>query len=387
MIETLFQEELAQFHAEDLYRKLRVLQPVTSTHALWNQKELVLFCGNDYLGLSHHPRVIEASKRAADRYGVGAGAARLISGTSEYHELLELELGRCKKKGKALVFSAGYLANLGVLTGLADEKDVIVMDKLCHASLIDGARLSGATLRVFPHKHYERCESILKNAKGFRRRILVSDTVFSMDGDLADFERLIDLKKRYDAMLVLDDAHGTGVFGIHGGGALEDSGLESEVDVITGTLSKSLGCLGGFAAASESLVDYFINVSRPFIFATALAPHLCAAALEALRLFEREPLLRHRLWQNIQKTHAGLTQLGFQIGPVLSPIIPIVLGEEKQALRVCEALLERGILIPAIRYPTVPKGKARLRLTVSASHEDRDFNRLFRELKAIQDLL
>lgn len=368
-----FINDLEELHEKGLYRRLKTLHDFRGTRARWEGRQLTLFCGNDYLGLSHHPRVIRAAQEAFGKYGVGAGAARLISGTSELHTCLEEELARFKRKERSLVFGAGYLANLGLLGALAGEKDFLVMDKSCHASLIDGARLSRATLRVFPHRNYERCAAILENCtRG--RRILVSESVFSMDGDLADLSELIRLKERYECLLVVDDAHGTGVFGTEGRGATE--GFEEKTDCITGTFSKALGVFGGFVAASATLVEHLINFSRPFIFATAPPPALQAASREALLLIQEEPELRERLWKNVNRVQAFLKEKGFPCEN-RSPIFPVILGEEKEALRVSEELLQKGVLIPAIRYPTVPKGKARLRITVSAAHTEEDLERLF----------
>lgn len=365
-LDSIFIHELEELRQKNLIRKLKS----------WEDRGLILFCGNDYLGLSRHPRVIQKAAEALNTYGVGAGASRLISGTSTAHSQLEKELAQFKQKEGALIFGSGYLANLGVLSALAGEKDFILMDKLSHASLIDGARLSGATFRIFPHKHYEKCEEILKNSSGYRRQILVSDAVFSMDGDLADLDELIRLKEKYDCLLVIDDAHGIGVYGPTGRGATE--GREEKIDLIVGTLSKSLSVFGGFAAASQLLVDHLINFSRPFIFATALPPSLCSAALEALRLIQEDPSLREKLWSNVKKIERFLDQRG------VGPIIPLMVGDEKEALRISEELLEKGILIPAIRYPTVQKGKARLRLTVSATHTLKDLEILFKALEGLK---
>jgi len=366
--ELMFEEELQQLKDSCLYRQVKSLRSTGAVTAVWQGREIILFCGNDYLGLTRHPRVTRAAKRAIDQTGTGSGAARLISGTAEVHTQLEEKIARVRKREKALIFSAGYLANLGVLSALAGPEDLIVMDKLCHASLIDGARLSGAKLRVFPHRNYARCEEILKQESGAGRRLLVSDTVFSMDGDLADFKELIRLKQTYRCLWVADDAHGMGVLGQNGGGALEDAGVEKEADVITGTLSKALGSIGGFAAGSASLIDYLVNRARPFIFATAPAPSACAAALEALDIIEEEPEHRMMLWRNIQRMHEKLKASGWPMDLIQSPILPLMIGKEGDALALSESLLGLGYFVPAIRYPTVAKGKARLRVTVSAAH-------------------
>lgn len=376
MITSLLHDELEILRANHIYRKLRTLEAAGPTRASLDGREILLFCGNDYLGLSHHPRVVSAMKNSVERDGAGAGAARLISGTHQLHTQLEEKLAAFKGKEAALVFSAGYLANLGVLSALAGSSDVILIDKLCHASLIDGARLSGATLRTFPHKNYGRAEEILKNSDEFQKRILVTDTLFSMDGDFADMKELVRLKKKYHCLLVADDAHGTGVMGSGGRGAVEDGDLAAEISVLTGTLSKALGALGGFAAADRVTIDYLINFARPFIFATALPPALCAAALESLKIIEEDPGLRRKLWDNVEFLKKEFSRIGMAYPPENSPIIPVMIGEESKAVEISEKLLQEGVLVPAIRTPTVAKRKARLRVTVSAVHEKEDIQKL-----------
>ena len=378
-LHSIFIQELEELCEKGLIRKLKSLSGHEGTRARWEGRELILFCGNDYLGLSRHPQVIEKTIQALKTYGAGAGASRLISGTSEVHSRLEKELAQFKRKEGALVFGSGYLANLGVLSALAGEKDLIVMDKLSHASLIDGARLSGASFRVFGHRRYEKCEEILKKSAAFSRRILVSDSVFSMDGDLADLDELVRLKEKYDCLLVIDDAHGIGVYGPEGRGATE--GREEKIDFLVGTLSKSLGVFGGFVAASGLLIDHVINFSRPFIFATAPPAFMCQAALEALYLIQKEPSLRAKLWSNVKEIERSLPGGMERTGG--GPIFPLMIGDEKEALQISEELLEKGIFIPAIRYPTVQKGKARLRLTVSARHTQEDLKQLHRHCEAV----
>lgn len=361
-------QELQELKEKNLFRQLRVLEKHQGTRARFSGRGILLFCGNDYLGLSRHPRVVRAAQNGIKKYGVGAGAARLISGSSDAHQKLEQKIAKFKSKENALVFATGFLANLGILTAFAGEGDVIIMDKLCHASLIDGARLSKAELRVFPHKNYEKCEELLRQNKSARRRLLVTETVFSMDGDLADLKELARLKEKYKAMLIADDAHGTGVLGKRGRGATEEGSLAKKTDIIMGTLSKAIGGLGGFVAADKVLIEYLVNFARPFIFATALPPALCEAAREALCVIEEEPELRKKLWSHIYQVHEGLTRLGFSLPAPESAILPVILGDEKKAVEAFEKLLAKGIFIPAVRYPTVPKGKARLRITLSAAH-------------------
>ncbi|MBU9888337.1 MAG: 8-amino-7-oxononanoate synthase [Candidatus Omnitrophica bacterium] len=384
MMKHSLQQELNGLIEKDLYRELRVLESRDPTRARFEGREMLLFCGNDYLGLSRHPRVVKAARDAFEKCGVGAGAARLISGTFPDHRKLEERIARFKRKEAAIVFATGFLANLGILTAFAGDEDVIIMDKLCHASLVDGARLSGAALRVFPHKNYRVCETLLKKHQTARRRILITEGVFSMDGDLADLETMIRMKEKYGAMLVVDDAHGTGVTGASGRGTTEPSGVAEGVDIVMGTLSKAIGGLGGFVAADRTLIDYLVNFSRPFIFATALPPALCAAAEEAFCLIEEEPDLRQKLWENIQAVEGELRKAGFCPASAASAILPVILGEEKKAIRAFEVLLSRGLYVPAVRYPTVPKGKARLRVTVSAAHTEQDIRELSDALTYIE---
>lgn len=376
-----YQKELKELQKKNLYRKLRVLENHRGTRASFEGRELLLFCGNDYLGLSRHPRVLAAAHKAIDRYGVGARSARLIAGTTDAHAKLEKKIAAFKQKESALVFAAGFLANLGILTVFAGKGDVIILDKLCHASLIDGARLSGAEIRVFPHKNYEKCEELLKKCTA-RRKLLVTENVFGMDGDRADLKELARLKKKYGAFLIVDDAHGTGVFGKNGSGAT--TLFSKGIDIIMGTLSKAIGGLGGFVAADKDLIGYLTNFARPFLFATALPPVLCESAHEAFCVIEEEPALVKKLWANIREVHQRLTKLGFRLAEPESAVLPVILGDEKKAMEAFEKLLALGIFIPAIRYPTVPRGKARLRITVSAAHTEKDIQGLFAAFKKIK---
>jgi len=376
----MYQKEIQELKEKNLYRSLRVLEEHEGTHALFEGRKMLLFCGNDYLGMSRHPRLIAAAHRAIDRYGIGARSARLISGTTEAHAALEKKIAAFKHKDSALVFGSGFLANLGLLTTFAGKDDVIVMDKLCHASLIDGARLSGAEIRVFPHKNYEKCEEILQRSKA-ARKLVVTENVFGMDGDRADLDELIRIKKKYGALLVVDDAHGTGVFPKGSPGAT--ASYAAGIDLIMGTLSKAIGGLGGFVAADKDLIDYLTNFARPFIFATALPPVLCETAREAFCVIEEDPALIEKLWANIREVYQGLTQLGFKLAKPESAVLPVILGDEKQAMEAFEKLIAQGVFIPAVRYPTVPKGKARLRITVSAAHTAEDIQALLKAFRAL----
>ena len=365
------QKDLTELKEKNLYRELREIENQDGIHAQYRGKPVMLFCGNDYLGLSRHPRVKTAASHAAEKLGVGAGAARLTSGSAPAHRKLEEKIAKHKGFDRALVFSAGYLANIGVLVALADDQTEIIFDKLCHASLIDGAKLSGTAFRVFPHNDYERCEELLSKSTA-EKKIIITESVFGMDGDTADLEKLAALKEKHNALLFVDDAHGTGVVHIK---AME------KVDVVTGTLSKAVGAIGGFVVASEMLAELILNRARPFMFATALPPMICEAAYEAFCVMEEEPALNKKLWSNIHFAEKAFRQIGLDVPQAESAILPVILGDEKKALDAFQKLLEQGIFVPAIRYPTVPKGKARLRVTLSALHTEQDIQRLVEAMK------
>jgi 8-amino-7-oxononanoate synthase len=377
------EESLRDLGDRHLLRAVRELKNFHGLHAELNGRGVILFCSNDYLGLSQHPEVIEEFCRGAQENGVGAGAARLISGSTEWHRALEEKLADLKGKPRALLFSTGYQANVGVISALAEKGDLILVDKLSHASIIDGARLAGAEVRFFPHKNYDRCDEILRAESAGRKTLLISDTVFSMDGDLADFEALVRLRDRYGCLLILDDAHGTGVFGPTGAGPLEKTAWEDRADVLVGTLSKAVGCLGGFAAASGSLIDYLINHARSFIFSTSLPAAVCRACIRSLDLM-RLPGLRQKLWENIRQANDFLMRQSFLTEPIEGPILPVILKDEKKALEASGILLEEGIMVPAVRYPAVGKGKARLRLTLSAQAARPDLAALERALAVMK---
>lgn len=371
-----FDRELEFLKEQGLFRSLKHFEKNQGIQAQLKGKETTLFCGNDYLGFSQHPKVKKAAQKTIDAYGVGSGAARLISGNTLIHEQLEKKIAKIKHQEAALLFSTGYMANVGVLSALADKQDVIILDKLSHASLIDGARLSGAEIRVFPHKNYERCEEILENSKDKRRKILATDSIFSMDGDCADIQKLSELKKKYNALLIVDDAHGTGVLGKNGFGITEIVDSKS-MDLVIGTLSKGLGCLGGFAAGNEEMIHFLLNSARSFLFATSLPASICQAALESIRILETEPKWLEKLWENTSRAIHILNKAGFDIiKDTVSPIVPIAVGDEKKAVQFSNQLLDKGIYIPAIRYPTVARGKARLRMTLSALHNEADLTKL-----------
>jgi 8-amino-7-oxononanoate synthase len=359
-LDALLARELAALEAADLRRSLR---------AAGDAPPSINFASNDYLGLSRHPTLVEAAREASSRRGVGAGASRLVTGTDAAVLALEAALADWKQKEAALVFTSGYAAAVGTIPALVGRGDTVILDKLAHASLIDGARLSGATVRVFPHRHLGRLESLLRKLAPERGRCLVvTESVFSMDGDVAPLREIVELKEQHGAWLLVDEAHATGLYGPDGAGLVAELGLGARVEILMATLSKALGGVGGMIAGSRTLVDWLTNRARSFIYSTALPPGAIAASRAAVELV-RGPegdALRARLQANIDRYRAGLP---VSTGPSPAGAIqPLLCGEAGAALALSRALREKGFLVPAIRYPTVPRGAARLRVTLSAAH-------------------
>ena len=367
-----FKQDLAQITQAGLYRKLREISSAKGPRVIIDGKTVLLMASNDYLGFCSHPAIKKAAQDAISVWGTGAGASRLISGNISLFRELEKQLASLKKTEDALVFSTGYMANIGLLSAVGEAGDVIYSDELNHASIIDGCRMSRAHVEIFPHKDTERLASLLKQGHQFRRRIIVTDGVFSMDGDLAPLPRLVELARNHAAMIIVDDAHATGVLGNRGGGTAEHFALEGKCDIVMGTLGKALGCFGAFVAGSRELRELLINRARPFIFTTALPPAVVASALEALSLLDKEPEWRKALWENVDFFKNGLQERGFNTLDSATPIIPIIVGEARQAVSISESLLQEGLFIQAIRPPTVPEGSSRLRVTITAAHTKED---------------
>jgi len=368
-LEQRLEAELARLRAADLYRTRRVVQGRHGVELEVDGRRCVSFCSNDYLGLAADPRIAEAAARALRECGTGSGAAALISGYNREHRALEEELAAFTRRPRALLFGSGWAANLGVLRALLDKSGALVADELNHASLIDGGRLSGARYERVAHRDLAGFERALARVRG-APVVLASDSVFSMDGDLAPLRELAALCRREDAALMVDDAHGFGVLGEGGRGALfEGAPLGGDdVPVYMATLGKALGVAGAFVAGSEALVEYLVQRARSWVFSTAPPPALAAAAREALRLVQAEPERRRDLFDRIARLRAGAAQLGIALGASATPIQPLVLGDERRVLAVSAALLQRGFWVAAIRPPTVPRGTARLRITLSAAH-------------------
>ena len=372
-------ERLEELRESGLHRRLRVVESPQGAQVLLDGKAVMLLCSNDYLGLADHAQVRCAASDAAMKWGAGAGASRLVSGSMSIHAELERRLAEFKGKGSALLFGSGYLANSGVVSALAGRGEVVLSDELNHASIIDGCRLSRAETFVYRHRDTEHLEWGLRKAGG-RAALIVTDGVFSMDGDVAPLAELAELSGRHDCRLMVDEAHATGCIGPEGRGSVAAAGLSDEVDVVMGTLGKALGNYGAYVCASEELTEYLVNVCRPFIFSTALPPSVVAGAQRALELVWQRPGRSERLMANARTLREGLREEGLEVGDSEAQIVPLVVGEAEQAMALCEGALERGVFAQAIRPPTVPPGTSRLRMTAMATHRVKDLRRAAREI-------
>jgi 8-amino-7-oxononanoate synthase len=361
---------LAELDAKGLRREIEPLAPAQGPVVRVGGRDLVNLCSNDYLALANDPRVRRAAADAAEREGAGSGAARLVAGDLPSHRALEAALARFKGAEAALLFSSGYHANCGVVPALADRGDAVFSDRWNHASIVDGCRLSFAETHRYPHCDVDALERLLARSAA-RRKLVVTDAVFSMDGDAAPLRELCDACERHGAMLYVDEAHATGVLGPGGGGLAEALGVASRVDARMGTLGKALGSFGAFVCGSAALREWLVSRARTFVFTTALPPAACAAALAALGIVAAEPERRARLAALGERMKAGLARLGFPLPRVVAPIFPVVLGEERVAIDASRRLRERGFFVRAIRPPTVPPGTSRLRVTLTAGHDER----------------
>jgi glycine C-acetyltransferase len=361
-------DELAALRLQGLYRWPRQLEGAQEPVCVYDGRPVINLCSNNYLGLANHPRLKEAARAAVDAYGVGSGAVRTIAGNMAIHQTLERRLAAFKRTEAALLYQSGFTANAGTVSAILGKEDVVVSDALNHASIIDGCRLSGAARRIYPHKDLAAARRCLEEARGARRVLLITDGVFSMDGDLAPLPELCHLAREFGAIMMVDDAHASGVVGSGGRGTVEHFGVHGLVDVQVGTLSKAWACLGGYVAGSRPLVEFLMQRARPLLFSTSHPPSVAATALAALDLIEAEPGLIKRLWDNTRMFKEGLARLGFDTGASETPITPIMIGDEARAMRFSDRLFEEGVFALGIAYPTVPRGKARVRMIVTAGH-------------------
>ena len=375
--------DLDEIRDAGLWRELREIESAQSTRVTLDGREFINFSSNDYLGLAGHPALGQAARSAVGQFGVGSGASRLICGSLQPHHELEAALAKWQGTESALVFSTGFAAAQGVLTSLLGQGDVVILDKKAHASMIDAAKLSGATLRVFRHNDLENLEKLLQWAADRGGRVLVaSESVFSMDGDHAPLAGIVELKERYGAWLMLDEAHAVGLYGPLGQGLAAADGLGERIEIRMGTLGKAVGAAGGFICGSRRLTELLVNKARSFIFSTAPSPALSVAARAGVELIQAEEgkALRQQLWQRVNELRLGAGSLGWETPAEPSAILPLIVGGEAKAVATMERLREAGFFIPAIRYPTVPRNEARLRVTLSASHSVEDIQQLVNAL-------
>jgi glycine C-acetyltransferase len=376
-------EALGQLRADGLYRRLRVLQGEQRPQSNFDGKEVINLSSNNYLGLTTHPKLREAALRAVKELGAGSGSVRTIAGTMELHMELERRIATFKKTEAAVVFQSGFAANAGTVAAVLGKEDMILSDELNHASIIDGARLSRATIRVFPHKDVDALRKLLEETPSVKRRLVITDGVFSMDGDIAPMPAITALAREHGAIMMVDDAHASGVLGKAGRGTVDHFGLHGQVDIQVGTLSKAIGVLGGYVCGSKTLIEYLYHRARPFLFSTSHPPAVAAACLAAFDVLESEPELIARLWENTERFRNGLKRIGFDTGGSETPITPILVGEADMAMKFSDRLFERGVFAQGIGFPTVAKGRARLRAIVTATHTPEELDRALSVLEDV----
>ena len=370
----MFEQELSHLEQHHLLRRFTVVEPAGGAHVMIDNRRMLLMCSNDYLGLAGHPALKQAARAALEQHPFGSGASRLVSGTDPLHRHLEERIAAFKRTDAALLFNSGYAANTGIIPTVAAAGDVILSDSLNHASIIDGCRLSKARTQVYRHKDVGHVEDLLRKNVHARRTLIVTDGVFSMDGDIAPLPELVTLAEQYGALLMVDDAHATGVLGTGGRGTVEHFGLEGRVQIQMGTFGKALGSFGAYVAGDQGLIDFLVNKARSFIFSTALPPAICAASIAALDIVEQTPALREQLWENRDQFVQGLSAHGIDSGGSETSIIPVIIGDPGLTLKASSALLNAGVFATAIRPPTVAENAARIRTTVTALHTQADID-------------
>ena len=360
--------DLESLKQQGLYRHLRILEGEQKPKSTFDHRQVVNLSSNNYLGLTTHPRLLEAALEATHRLGVGSGSVRTIAGTMEIHMELERRLAAFKKVEAVVVFQSGFTANAGTVSAVLTKDDVVVSDELNHASIIDGCRLSRATIKVFPHKDAAAARKVLESLPAAQRKLLITDGVFSMDGDLGALPELCGLAEEFGCIMMVDDAHASGVFGRNGRGTIDHFGMHGRVDVQVGTLSKAIGALGGYVAGSKTLIEYLYHRARPFLFSTSHPPGVAAACIAAIDVLEQEPQIIDRLWENTRFFKSGLQSLGFDTGASESPITPVIVGQGALAMKLSDRLFEAGVFAQGIAFPTVARDKARVRTIVTATH-------------------
>lgn len=385
------QAELDEMKEKGVFRTLVHLETAQGSKVQIDGKSVIQLSSNNYLGLTAHPRLREAALEAVKTYGAGTGSVRTIAGTFNMHGELERKLAEFKHTEAALVFQSGFTTNQGVLSAILTEKDVVISDELNHASIIDGIRLTKAARRVYSHVNMESLEVALKETQSYRRRLIVTDGVFSMDGNIAPLPAIVELAEKYDALVMVDDAHASGVLGKNGRGTVNHFGLDGRVHIQVGTLSKAIGVLGGYVAGPKTLIDYLIHKGRPFLFSTSHPPAVTMANIAAIDVLLSEPELIDKLWENTRFFKEGLHKLGYDTGSSMTPITPVIVGDDKAAYELSDRLFEYGVFAQGIVFPTVAKGKARVRTIVTAEHTREElaealriFEQAGKELKLIK---
>jgi len=368
-LDAALEEELNELKSKGLFRELKVLDGRQGAVVKIAGKEFINLSSNNYLGLTNHPRLCEAAINATREFGVGAGAVRTISGTMRLHAELEKRIAEFKKTESSIVFQSGFNANIGTIGAVVGEGDLIISDELNHASIIDGCRLTKAERKIYKHKDTESLEEALKESRnGYGKTLIITDGVFSMDGDIAPLDGIVELAEKYGAAVMVDDAHASGVLGKNGRGTVDHFNINGRVDIQMGTLSKALGCLGGYIAGSRNLRDFLVHRGRPFLFSTAIPPSVAASAIAAIDVLESEPEIFEKLWSNTKFFKKELGNLGFDTGISETPITPIIAGDEAKTMQLSDELFKNGVFAQGIAFPTVPRGRARIRTIVTAMH-------------------
>ncbi len=377
-------DELNKLREQKLYQKLRVLETEQLPVSRFDGREVINLSSNNYLGLTTHPKLRARAVEAIEKFGVGSGAVRTIAGTMAIHLELEEKIARFKHVEASVVFQSGFTANAGTVQAILGREDIIISDQLNHASLIDGCRLSRAEIKIFPHKDIEACENILKEIAGRKcRKLLVTDGVFSMDGDIAPLPQLVELAEKYGCIMMIDDAHASGVLGRNGRGTVDHYNLHGRVDVQVGTLSKAIGALGGYVCSTRDAIEFLYHRARPFLFSTSHPPSVAATCLAAFEVLEEEPQLIDQLWANTRFFKEGLKKLGFNTGVSETPITPVIVGDAALAHEFSRQLFAAGVFAQSLGFPTVPEGKARIRTIVTATHTQEELNQALEILESI----
>jgi glycine C-acetyltransferase len=369
-------DQIAEWKKAGTYQRLRILEGPSAAESRFDGREVINLASNNYLGLTTHPKLIEAAIAATRKYGAGSGAVRTISGTMDLHMELERRIAAFKNVEACVVFQSGFAANAGTVSAVLTPEDHIISDELNHASIIDGCRLSKAKIHVFPHKDHEAARGILGELDGMPgRKLLITDGVFSMDGDIGPLPELVEAAERYGAIMMIDDAHSSGVLGRNGRGTVDHFGLHGRVDIQVGTLSKAIGVLGGYVCGTRNLIEFLYHRARPFLFSTSHPPAVTAACLAAFDILENEPERIDRLWENTRYFKQGLTSSGFNTGTSETPITPVIVGEAARAHRLSAELFHEGVLATGIGFPTVARDRARVRTIVTATHTKEELDR------------